>query len=207
MRDCIFLLADEQMAGAFEGFLTRDEFHRSLRITPFDFDPEQDIIVAGGNHDPGVWTRAHELLRQYLTLARRAVIVLDEAWEGSPGADQIVADISENLRRHGWADDRFCVIVIQPELENWVWQHNDHVATTFGFASMPAMRAWLGDMWLPEHPKPDQPKEALEAVGRHTRLLPNRRRFVSLTSRISVRHCTDLAFHRLCDKLREWFPA
>jgi hypothetical protein len=199
-------MADEQMAGAFEGFLTRDRFHLSLGISHFDFDPDQDIIVAGGNHDPGVWTRAHELLQPYLKLAKRAVVVLDEAWEGSPGATKIVADISANLQRYGWTHDRFCIIVIQPELENWIWQDNDHVATTFGFESMPDLRVWLGDRWKSGSPKPDQPKEVLEAVGFHKKMLPNRKRFVSLTSRVSIRNCSDPSFHQLCDTLREWFP-
>ncbi len=49
MRDCIFLLADKNMEAAFIGFFTREQFHRSLGIRQFEFDPQQDIIVETGN--------------------------------------------------------------------------------------------------------------------------------------------------------------
>jgi hypothetical protein len=81
MRDCIFLLADKNMEAAFSGFFTRSEFHMSLGIREFEFDPQQDIIVEAGN-DPGVYTRAHQLISPYLKTHRYAVVVLDNAWEG-----------------------------------------------------------------------------------------------------------------------------
>jgi len=34
MRDCIFLLADAEMKAAFEGFLSRPNFHLSLGTSP-----------------------------------------------------------------------------------------------------------------------------------------------------------------------------
>jgi hypothetical protein len=54
MRDCIFLLADKNMEAACIGFFTREQFHKSLGIRQFVFDPQQDIIVESGN-DPGVY--------------------------------------------------------------------------------------------------------------------------------------------------------
>lgn len=93
MRDCIFLLADKNMEATFIGFLTREQFHLSLGIRQFEFDIAEDLIVDESGNDPGVYTRAHEFLRPYQRTHRYAVIVLDNAWEGSPG----VATIENNI--------------------------------------------------------------------------------------------------------------
>src|SRR5215475_4807580 len=116
MRDCIFLLADKNMEAAFTGFLTRYGFHLSLGIRRFAFDQTQDIIVASSS-DPGVFQRAHELLRLYLHTHRFAVIVLDHAWDGSPDVELLEQTIKSNMLSSGWRTDRVVVIVIDPELE------------------------------------------------------------------------------------------
>jgi hypothetical protein len=142
MRDCIFLLADKNMEAAFTGFLTRDSFHLSLGIRRFAFDQTQDIIVESGS-DPGVLQRAHELLRLYLHTHRFAVVVLDHAWVGSPDVEVIEQTIKGNMLSSGWRTDRVAVIVIDPELEAWLWQDSSHVATALRFTQHPSLRQWL----------------------------------------------------------------
>jgi hypothetical protein len=51
MRDCIFFVADKNMQFAFEGFLTKEKFYKSLGCGPFEFDPHLDLRVAA-THDP-----------------------------------------------------------------------------------------------------------------------------------------------------------
>ena len=102
MRDCIFLVADKNMEAAFIGFLTRGNFHLNLGIRHFDFDPQQDIIVEAGS-DPGIYTRAHELITPYQKTHRYAVVVLDNDWNGSPGVDNISENIMGNLIATGWS--------------------------------------------------------------------------------------------------------
>lgn len=75
MRDCVFLVADRNMEGAFTGFFMRDGFHLSLGIQHFAFDRTRDTLVASGN-DPDVYTRAHELLRPGLSPAERRFAAL-----------------------------------------------------------------------------------------------------------------------------------
>lgn len=72
-RDCVFLLADKNMRASFEGFFSRQKFHHSLGCGQIDVDPMQDLIVAAGDNDPGLFTRAHELLRPFLSSYHRAV--------------------------------------------------------------------------------------------------------------------------------------
>ena len=43
MRDCVFLVADRNMEGAFIGFFMREAFHLSLGIQHFTFDWTRDM--------------------------------------------------------------------------------------------------------------------------------------------------------------------
>ncbi len=62
MKDCVFLLADGTMEAVFQRFLSRSGCHLSLGTRALNFDPREDIIV-NGTKDPGIYTKAHELLR------------------------------------------------------------------------------------------------------------------------------------------------
>ena len=207
MRDCVFLLADKNMEGAFTGFFMRDGFHLSLGIQHFTFDRTMDILVASGN-DPDIYTRAHELLRSYRRTHRFAVVVLDNAWEGSPGVEMIQNTVQENMISSGWHRRRFEVVVIDPELEAWIWQDSQHVASAFRFTQRSSLRQWLGEqgLWNADAAKPADPKRAVEVTLRTSRLPRSSAIYRQITSRISVQGCTDSAFHRLSDALRRWFP-
>ena len=208
MRDCIFLLADKNMQATFEGFLTRQAFYQSLGCGSFDFDPRQDIAVASGDNDPGLYTRGHELLRPYQATHRHAVVVLDAEWEGSPGKVAITEHLSTQIAATGWSAGYFVVIVIDPELENWIWQQNDHVAKGLGFSNCnelladPALQA----AWPPGQAKPSSPKETLEALLRKRRIPRSSAIYKQITYQVSIKHCQDPAFQLLMGSLQTWFP-
>jgi hypothetical protein len=207
-RDCVFLLADKNIRASFEGFFSRHGFHNSLGCDQINIDPSQDLIVAAGDNDPGIYTRAHELLRPFLTTHRRAVVVLDAEWEGSPGAVSIRSHIESMLQVNGWEADRCVVIVIDPELENWIWQRSIHVARQIGFDSTDEMYTDtdLRLAWPDEQYKPTNPKEALEAILRKKRIPRSSAIYRNITAQVSVSDCRDNAFIQLIEKLREWFP-
>ena len=207
MRDCIFLLADSNMKAAFEGFLCRDQFHLSLGCGAFDFDINQDLVVASGDNDPGLYTRGHELLRPYLNTHAHAIVVLDSEWDGSPGAVAINSYISGHLHKSGWNKNNCKVIVIDPELENWIWQRNDHVASALGFDSFSNFSNTISvDVWPDGQAKPSQPKETLEAVLRNKRIPRSSSIYKNITSRVSVSSCQDQSFRLFKSTLQIWFP-
>lgn len=197
------------MEAAFEGFLSRTKFHQSLGCGPFDFDPRLDIKVAAGDNDPGLYVRGHELLRPFQSSHRQAVVVLDAEWDGSPGAELIKQRLTERIRSTGWEDGTFQVIVIDPELENWIWQHNDHVASGLGFDNANALMidADIQQAWPDDAFKPTQPKETLEAVLEKKRIPRSSAIYKKITSQVSVKRCQDGAFQELVKALRAWFPA
>ncbi|MGI5922318.1 MAG: methylation-associated defense system protein MAD4 [Lentisphaeria bacterium] len=208
MRDCIFLLADKNMKAAFEGFLTRESFCQSLGCGIFDFDPCQDIAVASGDSDPGLYVRGHELLRPYQATHRYAVVVLDAEWEGSPGKEAIIGNLTENIKKTGWKSDCFVVIAIEPELENWIWQQSDHVAKGLGFNDSSELMAnkELQAAWPQGQPKPTSPKDILEKLLLKRKIPRSSALYKKITSKVSIKRCLDSEFQRLCESLRTWFP-
>ena len=208
MRDCIFLVADTNMQAAFEGFLSRVGFHQSLGCGFFDFDPGQDIKVASGDNDPGLYVRGHELLRPFQSSHRHAVVVLDVQWDGSPGAETIKQHLTERICATGWKPGAFQVIVIDPELENWIWQQNELVARGLGFDNANALITDIDiqQAWPDDASKPTRPKETLEAVLEKKRIPRSSAIYKKITARVSVRRCQDGAFQELVEILRTWFP-
>ena len=209
MRDCLFLVADKNMEGMLKGFFSRDAFHRAMACGHFDFDLRQDLLVAHGQNDPGLYTRANEFLQPYARTHRHAVVIVDAAWEGSPGRDAILQRLNQHLFNAGWLDDCGCAVVIDPELENWVWQDSGHVCSVLGsdvrFAALRAELEAKG-FWQPNKAKPDRPKEAVEWVLRQSRKGRSSAIYQELAARVTARACTDQAFVTLRNALRRWFP-
>ena len=207
-RDCIFLLADKNIRATFEGFFSRQGFHHSIGCGSIEIDLMRDLIVAAGDNDPGIFTRAHELLGPFLSTHRHAVVVLDAQWDGSPGAAGIRTHIESLLFANGWGTKQCAVIVIEPELENWIWQRSIHVARGIGFDSIENMftDADLQRAWPDGQYKPSYPKETLEAILRKNRIPRSSAIYKNITAQVSVSDCCDSAFLQLAGKLREWFP-
>lgn len=207
-RACSFIVADKNTEYVFRGFLERAAFHESLGCGEFAFDAAQDLLVAVGANDPGLYARADSYVRLPLATHRRLVVVLDAEWRGSPGKTVIEQDITAACVRSGWNESAVCVAAIDPEIENWVWQDNPIVEEVLGHVRPPSLRQELAtrSKWPPDSPKPTQPKETLEDVLRAHRIPRSADLYRRITSRVSVRACGDPAFQQLARALRSWFP-
>lgn len=209
MRDCVFLVADKNMEAVFLGFLSRSQFHQSLGCGAFEFEAKQDLLVAAGQNDPGLYTRAHELLRSYQQTHRYAVVVLDDAWNGSPGANNIRKKIRQDLEQSGWDGAGIEVVVICPELEAWVCYDSPKVEAVLGGGKLGmGLKAYLVQerLWEAEQPKPTDPKAGVEKVLRLARMPRSSALYGQITGQISVKHCLDPAFNQLRAALQRWFP-
>ena len=209
MRDVLFLVADKNMEAMIKGFFSRPGFHRALGCGSFVFDARQDLVVAHGLADPGLYTRANELLQPYARTHAHAVVMLDVDWDGSPGLELIKNRIDGHLARAGWPADRGCAVVIHPELENWVWQDSPHVPSALGFEHAYAeLRRLLEGQgfWAPGASKPHRPKEAVEWVLRRSKTSRSSAIYQQLAAQVSTRRCNDSAFLALSGALSRWFP-
>lgn len=211
MRDLVVFVADLTMEKAIETFLTRPDFHRphNLHVRPFDFDPRTDLIRIPGN-DAGVFTKGHEWVRDFGRGYRHAVLVFDREYGTDADATALRNDLCARVCATGWDLNRFCVVVIDPELEAWIWQRNQRVAAPLKFESVADMVAAVraaGLEWGDGQAKPLRPKEALQAVVRQRGLGWSSAIHRSIIAGVSLVGCQDPAFVELRGALQGWFPA
>ncbi len=210
MNDLLFLVADSNMREALAGFLERQAVHRIIGCRALDFDARRDIKVAKGQNDPGLFTRARELLGPFAGAYRHVVVVVDEEWDGSPGAEAIQRQLDEHLGSAGWAPPAGLSLVVKPEVDNWLWSDSPHSATALGWASWEELRpALVGKGWLAEGAaKPARPKEAAEWALRHGAGKAPRSAalYRKVAGSVSVRRCADPAVETLLAALCAWFP-
>jgi hypothetical protein len=201
-KDLIVLTADKDTEFAIRGLLAR---HLAIDIRQIQYD-----IFVHPERDPGCQRRSHTLLRPSANRYQHAVVIFDR--EGSGRDDQsrleLERDVEASLASAGW-QDRSSVIVINPELENWVWSDSPHVRTVLGWTDPTTdLSAWLQthNFLLLPNGKPHRPKEAMLATLRAMRKAPSAALFKQLASKVSFNRCTDEAFIKLLSTLRRWFP-
>lgn len=211
MNDLLFLVADKNMAEAVGGLLERDQVHRIVGCSRFEFDARRDIKVAAGQNDPGLYVRANELLRPLAADYAHAVVIVDEEWEGSPGAEKIELALRRHLDDAGWAEAMSLGLVVRPEADVWLWSDSPHSATALGWTSWDVLRPRLEQQGLlaAGQRKPERPKEAAEWALRNCGKKAPRSAalYRRVSSQVSIQRCEDDALARLLSALRSWFPA
>jgi len=171
--------------------------------------PTPEILVHP-YRDPRCLKRAHEFLRPFCRQYDHALVVFDHEGSGAERRtrEELEDRVEDRLRQSGWGD-RAGAVVVDPELEAWVWSDSPEVATALGWQGRaPGLREWL----LREHflgegeVKPSRPKEAMETAIRLARKPRSAALFSQLAAKVSLRRCEDQAFKKLTGLLREWFP-
>jgi hypothetical protein len=202
-RDLIVLAADKDAEMSLRGILSRPA---SLNIRPVD--PE---FIVHREHDPGCLLTSERYLRQYVVTHRYALVVFDHDGCGHDDTpcDELENRVQDALKKNGWRD-RSAVIVLDPELETWVWSDSPEVDAQLGWAGrQPDLRTWLRQksLLLPNHAKPNRPKEVMQRALYEVRKPWSSAIHRRLAERVSFRRCMDRAFQKLEVRLRRWFPA
>ena len=204
--DLVCLTADKSMSAAVEELLDR---HQALGIRPLAYE-----VVTHPQRDSGCFHRSGAFLQDYRATAARALVVLDFEWTGAPqaaeSADRLESMLEERLRRDG-IDEWARAVVIDPELEAWVFSSSPHVADVLGWnGRSPSLRDALAERghWPQGEPKPRRPKEAMDWALRNARPAAPRSsaHFRELAQKVSIASCTDRAIVRMRSLLQEWFP-
>lgn len=212
MNDLLFFVADRNMAAAVGGLLERDQIHHIVGCGAFAFDARRDIKVAEGQNDPGLFTRANELLRPLAADYAHAVVIIDEEWNGSPGAAEIEQKLRAHLDDAGWTAGNSLGLCVRPEADVWLWSDSPHSATALGWTSWDVLRPRLEQEGLigGGRAKPERPKEAAEWALRNSpgkRVPRSSALYRQVSSQVSVQRCEDDCLMRLFNALRAWFPA
>lgn len=200
MIDLVCIVADKEMEAAVDGILRRPQ---ALRTREFSFE-----ILRHPRHDPGCFYAAQELLAGYREKAAHGLVLLDRAWDGVPKGTgrELEAQVEREWAPEiqAWAK----TVVIDPELEVWVFSDSPHVAAVLNWPSDTAdLRAALegAGLWTADTPKPADPKAAVEWTRRRTRLARSSSLYRTLAARVSFDRCNDQSFERLVHLLRGWF--
>jgi hypothetical protein len=207
MRDCLFIVADANMEHTIRGMLARERYELTLQCARFAFDARLDLLVAVGDNDPGLFQRIESYARPARVSHAHLVVMIDAEWAGSPGRAQIRDHVTAGCVRSGWSARDLVAIVMDPELESWIWQDSPVVEAALGHTG-PSLRQELAasGAWPLASTKPLRPKHALEAELRRNRIPRSSSLYRKLAERVSVKSCVDPAFVELQAALQRWFP-
>ena len=196
------LAADRSIEEALRGLLSRP---KAIGIRPIEFETH-----AHPRRDPGCYQQAHAFLAPLRRQYRHAIVVFDRHGCGtSEPVAAIEGHVRVSLQGSGWGPNSD-VIVIDPELEVWVWSDSPKVDEALQWSGRkPRLRPWLEGrgVWSPGHPKPPDPKAAVRLALREVKIPPSASIYGKLARSVSVERCADPAFGRLRERLRTWFPA
>ncbi len=124
----------------------------------------------------------------------------------------VLVNVETDLSRNGWAD-RTKAIVIDPELEVWVWGDLVQTSGILGWGQDVAdLRRHLSSrgLWEPCDRKPSDPKgamrTAMECAAPGRRRKRSARIFHEIADSAAVDQCQDPAFNELKRTLQAWFP-
>ncbi len=200
--DLVVLVADLDTESAIHGLLSRPD---ALGIRSI-----QTRIFRHPGRDPGCRAQSHEYLRSFCNQYAHALVIFDLEGSGrdkTPRSD-LEREIEQRLSSNGW-DSRAAALVIDPEIEVWIWSDSPHVADVCGWSGkVPTMHDWLNSNgFFPEGgSKPFPPKKAFREALRQVRKQPSAAIFKQIAQRVSVSRCSDPAFQKLKSTLHSWFP-
>ncbi len=201
MKDLVVLVADRDAKAVLESLLPRS---KSLGIREICFQ-----VYAHSERDPGCFLRCHDFLRCFQAKYSQALVLFDK--EGCGREDmsrmEIEKEVEIRLSQSGWKD-RSRAIVLDPELEAWVWSGSPHVESVLGWrGSRAPMEDWIRKRGFlaKRQVKPSRPKETMEAILHEVRTHSSSALFQHMAEIVSFKKCTDPAFLKLLEVLRGWF--
>lgn len=200
-KDLVILVADKDAEFTLKGLLPR---HQAIGIRQIAYD-----IYVHPEHDPGCFLRCQDFLRPFIRQYAYTLVMLD--WEGcgreNLPREDLEQDIENRLSQSGW-DERSAAVVLDPELEIWVWSNSPHVDRVLGWEGRePKLRTWLSTEGFIQsgQPKPNQPKPAVEQALRLVRKPRSSAIYAEMAQHVSFRRCVDPAFLKFRQILQQWF--
>ena len=200
MRDLILLVPDKNTEYTVRCALSRPA---ALGIRQLDFQ----LLVEQGR-DGGVRRRGSQVLGVQQARFSHALLLLDYEGCGSHVSPvELEAELDKALSMR-WGD-RAKAIVIDPEVDVWMWGAETHLRSMVDWRDPEDIRPWLESQAFAftADGKPVRPKEALDAAFRRAQTPRSSARYEQAARRISLTRCKDEAFLRLRASVVEWFGA
>lgn len=209
--DLVILTPD----GAYESILTALlKRHQSIGIRPIVHrvvkDPMRDSSP-----------RSVDLLRPFASIAKHAMIVRDLAGSGweNRGGDALRQHLEKHLWDTTWSPDRSAVLVVEPEVEDWLRIPSPHLwrlvqtqarkrkeqAEEYDLLRQHIEKIILQHTGRTACGKPSMPKEVFEDLLRSFGIPRANALYRYLATCESVRGCRSQSFARLLQLLQFWF--
>jgi len=200
MKDLFILCADSDMKSVLESLIKRLTERQKIREISYE-------IIRAYGRDSGVYKKAHELVRGKDSEYEKCLVLFD--YKGS-GARKPVADTEDEvknniIRNSNYSQDDVEVIVIDPELEIWIWKGWIHFHRLSERTERRKIIEWLREHEVPNSYKPDEPKDLFEKFCRHFRVKKSSANYRRISEKTSLRGCTDRAFNKFMNALTRWF--
>lgn len=199
-KDLVVLVPDKNMEASLRGLLSRCAALGAREVT-------YDLFVHP-ERDPGCLLKSHQFLLSFTGQYDHALVLLDREGCGQAGRSRVEleAEVEACLAGSGW-EGRAAAVVIDPELEVWIWSDSPHVGPGLGLEE--DSKNWLRDEgFLQEGQiKPSRPKEAVERALRSARRPRSSAIYLDLARRVSTSRCSDPAFLKLKSTLVSWFAS
>jgi hypothetical protein len=200
MKDLALLVADKNMDFAMRGILNR---HKALGTRSVSYEIRQHV-----NRDGGVRTTGPETLALLRQQFRHGIVMLD--WEGSGSKAESAIALEQELdaRLERTWGDRAKAIVIEPELDVWIWGSDNALVKILEWSEDQGIREWLTGRGyaFDGSQKPMRPKKALNELMVWLNHPRSSVLYERITGKISLAQCVDPAFRRLRSTLQSWFP-
>lgn len=200
MKDLIVLVPDKNIKFGLEALLRRTQ---SLKIRPIEFD-----IFIHPERDPGIYNDAHNFLRGFIDKYKYSIIFMD--YEGcgqeTKNVVELHNEVKSNLEKNGWKN-RCEVIVLNPEVEVWLWVDSHHFYSFFDFNDYEELKEFLmkNGKWGRKQNKPDKPKEAFEYLLWIKRIPRSSSLYKSFAEKINFDKCSLDSFISFKAIIKNWF--
>lgn len=200
MKDLFILVADKNAEFALKGALARSA---ALGIRPIEFE-----IRTHPGRDGGARKTGPDILATQVRQYHHGLLMLDLEGSGKELVGAVALEEQLDRRLHNHWNGAGKAIVIEPELDVWIWGSDNAVEASIEWPAGKSVRGWLREQgfMFDANEKPIRPKEALEAALHVPNLPRSSALYQHIASRISLPRCKDAAFVRLRNQLLAWFP-
>lgn len=207
MKDLLVYVADADALAFMRSMLSR---HQALGIRAISFDIERHP-----QRDAGMVQSGAELARMRKKDYGKAQLMWDHhgsVRDHKQEPPQVARDIQDKLDTYTWSGNS-AVVVLVPELEQWLWHCENAVATHCGVTTV-QLGQWIAERAQKLNSSADalkqkQPKELFEYVMREKlKRTISPRDFEEIGKRAGIAGLLACdSFRSIVDAFRLWFPS
>jgi hypothetical protein len=199
-KDLIILVADKNTEFLLQGLLPR--LPKILSTKEFTFD-----IKIHPLRDAGVRIGSIDFLRPFITNYDYAIVLFDYEGSRTQISQAILTQkMQDELDINGW-QNRNVVIIIEPEIENWIWVNSPHLAHEIDWEDMSTLENWLIEKGFKNENdiKPLCPKEAFEDALKEKQKPRSSAIYKNIAQKASFKGCIDSNFDKFKTTIQKWF--